>query len=179
MTPKTLSNAKDLEKAFIKWNASIFGYIITRIRDEGASEDLVQEVFFKAWRSRETFDSSKSSLKTWLFTIAKNEIIDHFKSNKNKTVDIEKLEDKIIDHNSNTKKEIHDKTLNELIMSKLKFLNERDQDLIILRFKEDLSVKEISKILNLNYVASKVAIHRAIQKLTELCNKIDGNDVTF
>lgn len=170
ISPKQIDTAKDLEKAFLKWGDSIYGYIFLRVKTRETAEDLSQEVFFKAFRSRETFDQQKSSLKTWIFTIAKNTLTDHFKNSNEQThQDIDELADKLEDKKTDIETQTHNKNLTTLVLDKLKLLTPRDQELIILRFKNDLPVKEISKILDLEYSATKVAIHRALQKLTDLC----------
>jgi RNA polymerase sigma-70 factor (ECF subfamily) len=170
MTPKSLENPHDLEKAFLEWNGFIYGYVFLRVHNKQSAEDITQEVFFKAWRSKDTFNPAKSSLKTWLFTIAKNGINDYFNNSNKETVDIEGLEDKLVDDKRNIQEEAGEHNLIEIIMGKLKFLPERDQELITLRFVQDVSVKEIAEMLNLEYTATKVAIHRAIKKLSELCS---------
>lgn len=168
--PKHINNPRNLKKAFLKWGDSIYGYIFLRIRNKETAEDVSQEVFFKAYRSRKTFNPKKSSLKTWLFTIAKNSIKDYFKNSNQTTTDINEFEDKIADKTTNLEEQTSNQNLIDTVLGKLKLLNERDQELIILRFKEDLSVKEIAKILSLEYSATKVAIHRAIKHLSDLCN---------
>ena len=49
-------------------------------------------------------------------------------------------------------------------------LKEHDQELIILRYRQDLSIKDISNILNIREGAVKVRLHRALQKLKKRCN---------
>lgn len=168
IAPKQIKNSHDLEKAFLKWGNSIYSYIFLRVQNREIAEDLSQDVFFKAYRSRETFNPKKSSLKTWLFTIAKNSIIDHFKNPNQSTVDIEEFADKIPDQTEDLGTQTANKNTKEFVFSKLKLLSEREQELIILRFKEDISVKEISEIMGMEYSATKVAIHRAIKNLSDL-----------
>lgn len=170
ISPKHINSPHDLEKAFLKWGNSIYSYIFLRVCNKEAAEDLSQEVFFKAYRSRGTFDTKKSSLKTWLFTIAKNSITDHFKNSNQTTANIDEFEDKITDETTDLKEQTSNQHLAEIVLNKLKLLNERDQELVILKFKEDLSVKEIAKILSLEYLTAKVAIHRAIKRLSDLCS---------
>lgn len=169
--PKNIDTPKQLEKAFSEWGDSIYGFTLLRVQNKETAEDIVQDVFFKAYRSRDTFNSEKSSLKTWLFTIAKNAISDHFRNLKPQTAPIEELKDEISDTKTNIQEDTRNQEQTNIVFNNLKLLNERDQELIILRFKEDLSIIEISKILNIEYSATKVAIHRALKRLSDLCQE--------
>ena len=62
---------------------ALFGYALARVQDRSIAEDLVQETFLSAVRSRERF-KGRSSDKTWLFAILKHKIIDHFRKSRTK-----------------------------------------------------------------------------------------------
>lgn len=55
----------------------LHGFLLLRTTDRGTAEDLLQEVFLRAWRFADTFDPSRGSLRGWLFAIASNTLIDH------------------------------------------------------------------------------------------------------
>jgi RNA polymerase sigma-70 factor (ECF subfamily) len=57
----------------------LFRFAITRVKDPGVAEDLVQETFLAALKGRESF-SGKSSERTWLVGILKHKISDHFRN---------------------------------------------------------------------------------------------------
>ena len=54
------------------------GYIAARVQRRADAEDLCADVFEKAFRKRDAFDESKASISTWIFTITRNTVIDHF-----------------------------------------------------------------------------------------------------
>jgi len=56
--------------------SELFSFALRSLRDRGLAEEVVQEAFVKAWRSREKFDEGRGSLRTWLFAITRNLIID-------------------------------------------------------------------------------------------------------
>lgn len=60
------------------YSDALFGHALQRVRDREAAADLVQETFLAAWRSVDSYNGS-ASVKTWLFTILKNKIIDHYR----------------------------------------------------------------------------------------------------
>jgi RNA polymerase sigma-70 factor (ECF subfamily) len=168
MPVEKLENERDLEEAFNEWHEPLYRYTYLRLRNREATEDLVQEVFVKAWKYRESFDSEKSSLKNWLFVITTNTIRDFFRKNdKRQTVELS--DDLASSEDLAGEMAVDDEV--STVFSQLKKLNEREQELILLRYREDLSVQDIAKALNLNYSATKVAIHRALKKLQTICNE--------
>jgi RNA polymerase sigma-70 factor (TIGR02943 family) len=56
----------------------LYSFAVQRVRDDHLAKDLVQETFLAAWRNVDNY-SGEASVKTWLFTILKNKIIDHYR----------------------------------------------------------------------------------------------------
>jgi RNA polymerase sigma-70 factor (TIGR02943 family) len=77
------SNPSELQPE--KWIAShgdyLYSYCLMRVENERAAEDLIQETFLSAWRAKETF-RGKSSERTWLVSILRNKIIDHYRQRR-------------------------------------------------------------------------------------------------
>ena len=171
MEPTQLRSAHDLELAFEAWNEVLYRYTYLRLRNREACQDVVQEAFIKAWKSRDSFDDSKASLKTWIFRILSNTIIDHLrKLQRRPQAELAETlpSEQQLDEEAAQADQIR------YVMNKVSTLTDRDQDLILLRYREGLSMAEIAQICDLSETATKVAIHRAIKKLREKCE----NDVT-
>jgi RNA polymerase sigma-70 factor (TIGR02943 family) len=56
----------------------LYSYVVRRVKDPHTAKDLVQETFLAAWRNADTYNG-QASVKTWLFTILKNKIIDYYR----------------------------------------------------------------------------------------------------
>ncbi len=65
-----------LRRAYDAHAGELFGFALRSLGDRGLAEEVVQETFLRAWRSREKFDEGRGSLRTWLFAIARNLVID-------------------------------------------------------------------------------------------------------
>lgn len=174
-TPKAL-NKEGLVNAFEDYADSIYRYIYIRVgMNQESAEDLSQEVFMKAWSLRDNYKESKSSMKTWLYLIARGVIVDFYRKSSTKGKDKKaSLEVDQIERFADLKdksKELEDSILSDWILSKLKELSDEEQELIILRYIEDQDIKTISKIVNKKRSATKVAIHRAMNKLKKIVNE--------
>jgi RNA polymerase sigma factor (sigma-70 family) len=67
----------DAAAAFVRrFQARVYGVVITIVRDPGAAEDVAQETFVRAWRHAGTYDPRRGRVATWLLTIARNAAID-------------------------------------------------------------------------------------------------------
>ena len=72
----------DLDRIYTEYSGKVMGYIRARIRSSAEAEDLHSEVFEKVLKKIGEFDPSKASLNTWIFTITRNTVIDHFRRAK-------------------------------------------------------------------------------------------------
>ncbi|WP_219414595.1 sigma-70 family RNA polymerase sigma factor [Pseudonocardia nigra] len=72
-----LRDERSLRAAHRAYAGELFRFALRRLGDHGAAEDVVQEVFVRAWRAADTFDARRTSLRGWLFAIARNLVVDH------------------------------------------------------------------------------------------------------
>lgn len=131
---------------------NVFRFIVKNIRHEEDAKDIVQTAFEKLWRHRETVQTAKS--KSFLFTVAYNQMIDHLRKVKRISLkdefsaEVRTFEQPI----SNLKKNLHDA---------LSTLNETQRSLVLLKDYEGYNYEEIGQITGLNESQVKVYLHRA------------------
>ena len=144
---------------------NVFRFIVKNIRHEEDAKDIVQTAFEKLWRNRETVLTEKS--KSFLFTVAYNQMIDHIRKIKRITLKDEfKAEAKTYTQPiSNLKKNLQDA---------LNTLNETQKSLVLLKDYEGYSYEEIGQIMNLNPSQVKVYLHRARLQLKEYIVKVEN-----
>jgi RNA polymerase sigma-70 factor (ECF subfamily) len=158
-----------LSQAFLDWHEDIYSYVYYRCgRRQQVAEDIAQEAFLRAWKHRESFDDNRASLKTWIYTIARNLVIDEYKKNSHKfevngEQDLEQPDTEASDPDA--------PIMLNFVLNKINQLNSEEQELLTLRFINECELEEISKIINKNYNSTKVAVHRALQKLKLLIDK--------
>src|SRR5687768_28274 len=71
-----LDDEEALRAAYDAHSDEIYRFARNQLHDSGLAEEAVQETFLRAWRAADKYDSSVSSLRTWLFSICRNVVID-------------------------------------------------------------------------------------------------------
>lgn len=166
----SLATKEDLVDLFNELNESLYNYFFFRVfYNKEVAEDLTSELFIKIWEKRTQFDSTKSNLKTWVYSIARNHLIDFIrkeaKENNKITINNNFLSN--LQGSSN----VEDSQLYEFIIKSLSKISDLERELIVLRYIVCLEITEIAEIQKKSYEATKVAIYRAIQKLK---NRVNG-----
>lgn len=131
---------------------NVYRFILKNLRHEEDARDIVQTAFEKLWRNRESVESGKS--KSYLFTVAYNQMIDHIRKHKRVQLKEEFREEVRVEH-----KPVND--LRKTLMEALDRLNETQRSLVMLKDYEGYSYEEIGKITGLNESQVKVYLHRA------------------
>lgn len=156
------------DRLYNQYHNDVFRFLIYLIRDRSQAEDLMHEVYVRVLRAYAGFEG-KSTEKTWLFSIAKNVAIDHFRKNsvrnkhafdkfdweKSELVATDSLPDELV-------------VLNEEMKELLTALDTctGDQKMVIhMRFIHDLSIAESADILGWTEGKVKTTQHRAIAAL--------------
>jgi RNA polymerase sigma-70 factor (ECF subfamily) len=132
---------------------NVFRFIVKNLRHEEDARDIVQSAFEKMWRNRDSVDNDKS--KSYLFTVAYNQMIDHLRKSKRISL-TEEFEETSKGVNYQPTTNIQ-KTLREA----LNRLNETQRSLVMLKDYEGYNYEEIGKITGLNESQVKVYLHRA------------------
>lgn len=74
--PGALTDERDVREAYAAHASELYGFAVRSLGDAGLAEEAVQETFLRAWRAGERFDPQIGSLRTWLFAILRNVVID-------------------------------------------------------------------------------------------------------
>jgi RNA polymerase sigma factor (sigma-70 family) len=144
---------------------NVYRFILKNLRHEEDARDVVQTAFEKMWRNRDDVDPVKS--KSYLFTVAYHQMIDHIRKVKRIQLREEFNEDTRVQHQPvNNLKKVLDEALNRL--------NETQKSLVLLKDYEGYSYEEIGQIMNLNASQVKVYLHRARLQLKEYLVKMEN-----
>ncbi|AJR03649.1 RNA polymerase sigma factor [Siansivirga zeaxanthinifaciens] len=152
----------------------VYGFQLKRIQNENDAEDITIQTFSKAFDKIDTFDENYK-FKTWLITISKNIHIDLLRKAKNSISQIISNDDKTVYQILDESPTPEDIIITEQHLAKLlrdiKKLKPHYQEIINLRYFQELSYKEISVELNEPISNVKVKLLRAKKLLSEIIQK--------
>ncbi len=158
-TPQTL---QDLGELYDEYFPKIYNYIFYRIRHKETAEDLTSQTFLKAVDNFDRFNSKKGTFQSWIYRIAKNTLIDHYRKNK-ETMDIEKIFN--LKSDEDIEKQVADKISVQKIRKALKILSPDQQEIVIMRLWDDLPYQEIASITKKTTASCRMIFSRAIAQL--------------
>jgi RNA polymerase sigma-70 factor (ECF subfamily) len=157
----------DLEefgKLYDLYAKKIYQFIYFKVHHKETAEDLVSTTFMKALEGIQKFDQRKASFKTWLYSIARNSVIDHYRADR-PTADIEDAlgirSSEDIERDTDMQMKI------ESVEKYMERLKPEQRELVLLRVWEGLSFKEIAEVTGKSEGACKVSFGRIITRLRE------------
>lgn len=144
----------------------IYRYIYFRVTDEQTAEDLTSQVFYKAWENLDRCKSTGAPFIAWLYTIARNAVIDHYRTRKN-TVALEEAVTLASD-SPDPEDQIELQFETESLRLALDELTPEQRQVVVLKFISGMSTEEIAKHLGKRAGAVRALQMRALQALAGL-----------
>lgn len=146
---------------------SVYGFIAYRVRSRPEAEDLTQMTFERALNAWDRFDPARGSARGWLFTIARNLVIDHLRSGA--AAEPVELESAAARHDgaliTPALEESAQLGLDPALESALASLSSRERELIALRFGAELNGPEIAVLTELSVANVQQILSRSLRKL--------------
>jgi RNA polymerase sigma factor (sigma-70 family) len=143
---------------------NVYRFILKNLRHEDDSRDVVQCAFEKLWVNRESVDNNRC--KSYLFTVAYHQMIDHIRKNKRIS-----LREHFDESTGITKPKENTKRILDEALSRL---NDTQRSLVMLKDYEGYTYEEIGSIMQLNESQVKVYLHRARLLLREYIVKLEN-----
>jgi RNA polymerase sigma-70 factor, ECF subfamily len=149
---------------------SIFRFFYSHMSDRLDAEDLTEEVFLKVWRSMASYRDQGVPLLAYLFKIARNTLIDHYRRTGNKEEPVSVEETVIKDDSADPGEEAIANLEHAEIRQVLNQLRDDYRTVLVLRFLSDLSPEETAHTMGRSAGAVRVLQHRALAAARELLN---------
>lgn len=159
----------DLARLFRECYPRIYSYLRYRVNSVEDVEDLTGIVFEQAYTHRHQFDPDRGAFSTWLFRIARNELVNFYRRRKSRSAwetGAEIPSDLTTSDPSPEAQIVQKEALIQLLQG-IGHLSERDQEIITLKFAGRLRNKEIGEIMDLKEKTVSVVLLRAVRRLRQ------------
>ncbi len=156
-------------KAYDLYVDQIYRFIYFKVGNKEDAEDLSSAVFLKSWNHvKENNLSSFKNLRSLFYKIARNCVIDHYRTNHSLNNQSLSQEIEIVDEKNDIARKTEKDWDLTVLETKLPDLKDEYREIIILRFINDLSISQIAEILDKSKGNIRVMIYRALNALKQL-----------
>ena len=157
----------------------IYRYVFYQVKDRMAAEDLTEEIFMKAWKAIGLYKGERLSFSTWLYRIAHNHVIDHFRASRPQVSldrgvsgNVEVLDnvadlDGVVDPEQEAERHL----MQQEVLKLVSYLPPGQKEVIVLKFIEGLDNWEIEQITGKRQGAIRIMQMRALATLRQRLNK--------
>lgn len=154
----------------------VYRFLVCFSGNPNDAEDLTQEVFIRVLKNLTNFNNRSSSLKTWIFSIAKHVAIDHYRKKKFVSIFKEGFFNQIVSNDKKPDEELEITEVKKIVHEAISKLKPNYRAVVILRGINEFSVRETAEILKWSESKVKVYYHRSLRDLKRKLN-IDAKEV--
>ena len=165
---------KAFEQLYDRHETSVWRFVFRSVQNNALTDDLVQEVWFSVTRSAATYEP-KAKFKTWLFTMARNRVIDHVRTAKNHaSIDAENEEgeslfsDLAAESRLGPLRQVSSREQAKALLDAIEQLPEDQREAFLLQAEGDMSVEEIAAAIGVTFETAKSRLRYARNKLKTL-----------
>lgn len=171
------------EEIVQRYHRRIYNVCYRFAGDAENAQDLTQEVFIKMYRTLNTYDSGKGAFMTWVTTITRNLLVDHFRKSKGDRItdsldtapaeheDAQPLSEQIADRGAAPDTAVQSRETRDLVHSALQKLSPELREAVILRDLQDMDYREIATVLRVPEGTVKSRINRGRAELARLLQR--------
>lgn len=142
----------------------LYRYLRGQCRDDTLAEDLVAEVFLKAWRSARSYRRGSGHYRRWIFTIARNELRDHWRTSQ-RTLEVQEYD--LVQADASGPADDGD-DVRRLVQRALSALTREQRDVVVLRYFENKTHEQIAEILGKREGAVRALLLRALRRMRKV-----------
>lgn len=155
----------DIDKVYKEFHKPLFYFFRKRVPGLFIAEDILQDVFIKAHLNIDKVND-QTKVKRWLFQIARNSIVDYYRSERKKETIIEEIEDRDTSYEEDAYKKLQASVLEMIKQLPFKY----GQALFHVDYR-GYKQKELAQKLNISYSCAKVRVQRARKLMKEIYEK--------
>jgi RNA polymerase sigma-70 factor (ECF subfamily) len=157
-------NSEAFAQLYDAYLERVYRYIYFRVSDDTVTEDLTSQVFLKAWEHLDRYKITGSPYIAWLYTIARNLVIDHYRTKK-ESLPLDDLVP-LASEDQSPVEEVEVRFSLQAMRDSLHSLTDDQQQVLILKFIAGLPNENIAKMMNKKEGAIRALQMRALQTLS-------------
>lgn len=159
-------NSEAFGQLYDAYMERIYRFVYFRVEDQQTAEDITSQVFLKAWSNLDRFQFSRTPYLAWLYTIAHNAVIDHYRTRKVTTA-LDDVQLSQPDHSEAVESEIDMTVEMQSVKAALQTLTDDQQKVLTLKFIDGMSNNEIARQLGKREGAIRALQMRGLQALAK------------
>lgn len=159
-------NRQAIAALYDAYQVHIFRYVAYRVGDAALAEDLTAEAFLLMVKNLHTYEDRGRPFLAWLYTVAGNVVKMHYR--RRKQTEFEPLPEEMIDHKANPAEITQTRLTQERLMTAMPRLTEIQRQVILLKFIEGFSNREVAAFLDKTEGSIKSLQHRALAALRRI-----------
>ncbi|MEO7252881.1 MAG: RNA polymerase sigma factor [Casimicrobium sp.] len=167
-------NMNAFEQLYDRHETGVWRFVFRSVQDNAVTDDLVQELWFSVTRSAASYEPT-AKFKTWLFTMARNRVIDHVRTRKNHaSIDAENEEgesmfsDLAAESRLGPMRQVSSREQAKALLDAIEQLPEDQREAFLLQAEGDMSVEEIAAAIGVTFETAKSRLRYARNKLKTL-----------
>lgn len=160
-------NKESFGRLYDHYLAPIYRFVVIKVSSKAIAEDLTHEVFLSAFENLDGYSSRGFPFSSWLYQIARNKVIDHYRTQKN-NLSIDLVSEEVFKVTDIIEADLNKSLDLEKIKGAMELLSDVEQDVLIMRFIEDIPHKDIAASLNKSEGAIRLIQHRAVNNLKKI-----------
>lgn len=161
------------ETAFVEtyelFAPKLYRHALFRTSSPQVAEDIMSETFVRAWEFVRARAEEIRHLKAFLYRVADNLIVDHYRKNARAPLSISEEMEETLRASGDTHEDVDRILEGERMAGYLRRLRPHIRDLLVMRYIDDLSIEHIAERIGKKKNAVYVALHRAVKELQSLC----------
>lgn len=150
-----VANDQVKTEIYQEYSKKVFRFLNGKVNNRYLAEDLCSEVFLKVFNNLDSFDETKASVSTWIYTITRNTLTDYFRKNAQHSQDVD---DSVLEFMPEKK----DQAL-ETLADALETLEPRERDILLLHYYSGLTLGEIAERMKISYSYVKLLHNKALE----------------
>lgn len=167
-SPEMVTKHEGFAKLYGAHSDEIFRFALYKLSDREKAKDVVQDTFVRAWAHVSGEGAVLENARAFLFKIARNLIIDSYRRAKHLSIDaLEEIIHFDISDNLQSRDDMHNAVDMSIALEALNVLDVDDRDIIVMRYVDGLSVKEIAEVTGQRENTVSVRIHRALKDMQD------------